>query len=396
MGLDCKAIMMKHLTILPLLALLALLATPAVAADAPDYRNPANWLCRPGATDPCSGDASVSRVPANIAITLDTLPPAKKPKIDCFYVYPTVSTDPPPNSDMVADAAEKFVAQAQAAPFRQACRVFAPLYRQVTLAALRDRMSGKGDNGDRQLAYGDVKAAFADYMKHDNKGRGVILIGHSQGSGVLKALIQNEIDAKPVARQIIAAYLAGHNVLVPEGKDVGGDLKSTPLCRSATQTGCLVTWVSFRDTMAVPPASLFGRPPSTAPAGMAVACTNPAALGGGRATLRPLMVNRAGIVESGNPPPKWAKGRNIYTPFVALPGLLSGECMARDNANVFSIAVNADPADARTDTINGDVVAGGQVVEAWGLHLIDMQVVMEDLVDLAKSQGQSWLRRRGT
>lgn len=380
-----------------LFPLLALLAAPAIAAEPPDYRKPEHWLCRPGQDDPCSGEASATRVAADGSVSLDLLPAAKKPKIDCFYVYPTVSTDAAPNSDMVADEAERVVAQAQAAPFRQACRVFAPLYRQVTLAALRDRMAGKPVTADRDMAYGDVKAAWEDYLRHDNRGRGVILIGHSQGSGVLKALIANEIEGKPVARQIIAAYLAGHNVLVPQGQDVGGDLKSTPLCRSATQSGCVVAWVSFRDTMMVPPASLFGRPPAGSPAGMRVACTNPAALSGGRATLRPLMVNRTGIVASGNPPPKWVKGRNIYTPFVALPGLLTGECMARENAHVLSVGINADPADPRTDTINGDVVVGGQVIESWGLHLVDMSVVMEDLVALANAQGEAWfkLRRRG-
>ncbi|WP_303782734.1 DUF3089 domain-containing protein [Sandarakinorhabdus limnophila] len=382
---------------LHLLPLLALLAAPAIAqpAPAPDYRKPESWLCRPDAKDPCSGDASTSRVTADATVTLDMLPASKKPKIDCFYVYPTVSTDPTPNSDMTADPAETFVAQAQAAPFRQACRVFAPLYRQVTLATLRDRMMGKPVTADPTMGLRDVSTAFADYMKHDNKGRGVILIGHSQGSGVLKALIQTEIEGMPVAKQIIAAYLAGHNLLVPEGKDVGGDLKSTPLCRSATQTGCVVAWVSFRDTMPVPPASLFGRPPTSAPAGMAVACTNPAALAGGRAPLRALMVNRTGIVDNGTTAPTWAKGRNIYTPFVALPSLLSGECMNRENANVLSVGINADPADPRTDTINGDVMVGGQIMPGWGLHLIDMQVAIEDLVDLAKAQGQSWLRQRG-
>lgn len=381
------------------LLLLGLIAAPALAQPAPyaapDYRKAESWLCRPGATDPCSGDASTSRVGADATVTLDMLPAARKPAIDCFYVYPTVSTDPTPNSDMVADAAERSVAQAQAAPFRQACRVFAPLYRQITLATLRDRMAGKPVTADPTLGYRDVSAAFADYMKHDNKGRGFILIGHSQGSGVLKALIAGEIEGKPFARQMIAAYLAGHNLLVPDGKDVGGDFKSTPLCRAAAETGCAVAWVSFRDTMPVPPASLFGRPPAASPAGMQVACTNPAALAGGRATLRPLMVNRTGIVDSGNPPPKWARGRNIYTPFVALPGLLTGECVTRENANILSVGINADPADPRTDTINGDVVVDGQVVPAWGLHLIDMQVVMEDLIDLARTQGQAWLRRRG-
>lgn len=378
------------------LPLLALLAAPAAAltAPAPDYRDPANWLCRPGATDPCSGDASSTIVAADAGVKLDMLPADKNAPIDCFYVYPTVSTDPTPNSDMIADPAEKNVALFQAAPFRQACRVYAPLYRQVTLAALRDRMLGKPVTADITMGYRDVAAAFADYMKHDNRGRGVILIGHSQGSGVLKALLQNDVEGKPVASQVIAAYLAGHNVLVPAGKDVGGDLKSMPLCRSATQTGCALAWVSFRDTMAVPPSSLFGRPPANAPAGMAVACTNPAALAGGRVTVNAMMVNRTGIVDNGAPAPKWAKGRNIYTPFVAVPGLLTAACMNRDNANILSVGINADPADPRTDTINGDVVVNGQVQENWGLHLIDMNVVMGDLVTLAKSQGAAWLQQR--
>jgi hypothetical protein len=384
---------------LPLLALIAAPAFAQAAAPAPDYRSPASWLCRPGATDPCSGDASASIVAADAGVKLDTLSADKAAKIDCFYVYPTVSTDPTPNSDMTADPAETNVALFQAAPFRQACRVFAPLYRQVTLATLRDRMLGKPVTADITMGYRDVAAAFADYMKHDNKGRGVILIGHSQGSGVLKALLQNDIEGKPVAKQIIAAYLGGHNVLVPAGKDVGGDLKIMPLCRSATQTGCVVAWVTFRDTMAVPANSLFGRPPAGAtpnPSGaMAVACTNPAALGGGRVAANALMVNRTGIVDNGAPTPKWAKGRNIYTPFVGLPGLLTAECVTRENASVLSVGINADPADPRTDTINGDVVVNGQVQENWGLHLIDMNVVMGDLVALAKTQGQAWSSQSG-
>ena len=37
-------------------------------------------------------------------------------------------------------------------------------------------------------------------------------------------------------------------------------------------------------------------------------------------------------------------------------------------------AADADPADARTDTINGDVVVDGKVQPQWGLHLIDAPV----------------------
>ncbi|MEI6418332.1 MAG: DUF3089 domain-containing protein, partial [Sphingomonadales bacterium] len=307
-------------------ALIALLvATPAFAQapapaayQAPDYRNPASWLCRPGAKDVCSGDIDTTVITADGTITLDAVPAAKKPAIDCFYVYPTVSTDPTDNSDMVADPAETNVARTQLAAFRQVCRTYAPLYRQVTLKALRARMLGMPANADRAMAYNDVAAAFADYLKHDNKGRSFILLGHSQGSGLIKQLIQQEIEGKPVAKRMISAMIPGNNVLVPQGADVGGDFKSTPLCRAAGQTGCVLAWVSWRAESPVPPMTLFGR---TTQPGMVVACTNPAALAGGKVDLNSILPNSAAIVDNGPPLPKWAKGRNIYTPFVGLPAL---------------------------------------------------------------------------
>ena len=46
----------------------------------------------------------------------------------------------------------------------------------------------------------DVEAAWDDYLARDNKGRGVVLIGHSQGSGILKQLIAREIEGQPAQR----------------------------------------------------------------------------------------------------------------------------------------------------------------------------------------------------
>jgi hypothetical protein len=57
--------------------------------------------------------------------------------------------------------------------------------------------------------------------------------------------------------------------------------------------------------------------------------------------------------------------------------------------------VNADPADPRTDTIAGDVVGpGGQIAADWGLHLIDANIAMGNLVDLVGSQGKAWLSKQ--
>ena len=207
--------------------------------------------------------------------SIETFTATADAKFDCFYVYPTVSLDPTPNSDMVAGQEEKLVAAFQAARFTKHCRVFAPLYRQVTLTALRSIMLGKPVAADRALAYNDVKAAWQQYLEYDNHGRGVVLIGHSQGSGVIKALVADAIEGTPVQKQIISVLIPGTNVAVPEGKDVGGDLKSTPLCHRAGDTGCVVSYVTFRADAPPPANSRFGVVPQP---GMVAACVNPGRL----------------------------------------------------------------------------------------------------------------------
>src|SRR5262249_3291864 len=162
-----------------------------------DYAKGESWLCRPGRQDACAVDMTTTIVAANGKLTRETWAANPKAPIDCFYVYPTVSNDATPNSDMVAGPEELNVIRAQFPRFGSQCRVYAPLYRQVTLTALRAFISGKPMTADRALAYNDVLDAWNYYLEHDNHGRGVVLIGHSQGSLVLTQLIKNEIDGKP-------------------------------------------------------------------------------------------------------------------------------------------------------------------------------------------------------
>ena len=116
---------------------LALMAEGAAAAATPDYTQDAAWLCRPGREDACAGDQDVTVIAADGSAKVERFKRAADAAYDCFYVYPTVSLDTTPNSDMVAGPEEKRVAYAQVGRFAQQCRVFAPMYRQVTLTALR-------------------------------------------------------------------------------------------------------------------------------------------------------------------------------------------------------------------------------------------------------------------
>jgi hypothetical protein len=362
----------------------ALAQTPAAV----DYNDNKSWLCRPGQQDSCAVDLTTTIVNGNGKMKVEKFKADAKAKIDCFYVYPTVSLDTTPNSDMNAGQEEHSVILSQFARFASQCRTFAPLYRQVTLPALRANMSGKPMAVDRMLGYNDVVNAWNHYLKNDNQGRGFVLIGHSQGSGVLTQLIRNEIDGKPIQKQLISALLIGTNVAVPKGADVGGAFKNVPLCKSDTQTGCVISYVSFRDTVPPPANTLFGRIPTE---GMQAACTNPAALGGGKAEVHSYLSNRA---RAEGAIPTWVKGKSVDTPFVSTPGLLTAECVNNEKGSYLEIKVNADPSDPRTDDIGGDVVSNGQVQANWGLHLIDVNLAMGNLVDVVSKQSKAYLKKK--
>lgn len=364
--------------------------TPQQAKN--DYGKGDAWLCRPGRQDACAVDLTTTIVAADGKLTEEKWKANPNAPIDCFYVYPTVSNDTTGNSDMNAGPEELNVIKQQFARFGSQCRLYAPLYRQVTLTALRANMSGKPMTVDRALAYNDVLDAWNHYLANDNKGRGVVLIGHSQGSGVLMQLIKNEIDGKPIQERIVSAMLIGMNVSVPKGKDVGGQFQKMPLCRSANQTGCVISYVSFRENAPPPANSLFGRLPG---AGTEVACTNPALLVGGGGELHAYLgSNRYAGSSAAEPKPWVTPEQPIKTPFVSVPGLLSAECVSNEKGSYLAVKVHGNPADPRTDDIPGDILVAGQVQANWGLHLIDVNLAIGNLVELAGQQAKAYLAKQ--
>jgi hypothetical protein len=224
-------------------------------------------------------------------------------------------------------------------------------------------------------------------MAQDNDGRGVVLIGHSQGSGLLTRLLAEEVDPNEDVRdRLVAAYLAGSAVAVPEGQEAGGSFQHVPVCAADDQTGCVVSWASFRSTEPPGEGSLFGRPRGGD--GVAV-CANPAALSGGSAELHsyfPAARNRSIVDPEGNNAQGsgWLEGAGeITTPFVSTPGLVSGECVAEGGFHVLSISVHPSEG-GRVDDITGDLAGG------WGLHLVDVNLVMGDIVSAVEAQARAY------
>jgi len=357
-----------------------------------DYADAKNWLCRPGQQDACAVDLTTTVVAADGKLTKEAFTPNPNAPIDCFYVYPTVSTDNGGNSDMDPGPQEKRVAAAQAARFASQCKVYAPLYRQVTIGGLtRGLLTRPGGSPERTLAYNDVVDAWNYYLEHDNKNRGVVLVGHSQGSFLLTDLIANEIEGKPVQKRLVSAILLGTSLAVPKGKDVGGALKSTPLCKSASQTGCVITYASFRSNIPPPAGSLFGRVPGD---DMMSACTNPAALAGGSADVHAyLNTTGTGFVMTAAPQTDWVKGKTIETPWVSVPGLLSAQCVNNEHGSYLEVTVHGDPNDPRADDIVGDIMAGGQPNASWGLHLLDVNLTLGNLLDIVSQQATAYKPR---
>jgi hypothetical protein len=357
----------------------ALATTILVATGAAGAQAKTTWLCKPGlASNPCTPGLATTVV-SPTGETQGTVTPAKakSPKIDCFYVYPTVSDQKTPQATKRIDPEERSIALYQAARYSGECRIYAPMYRQVTLAGLLKPTSVTAKM--RSTSYTDVRDAWRDYLKNDNKGRGVVLIGHSQGSFLLRQLIAKEIDKNAARRkQLVSAILLGGNVLVKKGSDVGGDFQHIKACRSATQLRCVIAFSTFDATPSA--TALFGRAASQ-PAAVGgktvpnteVLCTNPAALGGGSAPVTSIY-----------PSAPFAPGTTIGaltgqiglpTPSVSTPWIeanaYTAQCSSEGGAHVLRITG----------------VAGAPLLRpvpdpTWGLHFVDANIALGDLTAL--------------
>jgi hypothetical protein len=303
---------------------------------------------------------------------------ARRAKFDCFYVYPTVSDQTTPNANRHIDPVQRSIALYQAARYSQYCRVFAPMYRQRTLRGI---FSGGSGRPVATKGYIDVVRAWRAYLRRYNRGRPIVVIGHSQGSFVLRRLIAREIDGKrSVRRRLLSALLLGGNVEVRRGRSSGGDFKHIPACRSRRQLHCVVAFSTFGE--APPSDALFGR---TGRRGRAVLCTNPAALGGGSAivdTIFPSQPFAPGGIAAG------IKALNVTlptasTPWIEVKGGYRARCSAAGGIHVLRITPRG-----------GAPRFSASPTAQWGLHLADGNIALGNLIRLVRSQAGVFAKRR--
>src|ERR671911_109410 len=210
----------------PLLAALSVLVFLSLA---PAAEAKVVWLCEPEKrANPCEPSlTTTSYAPSGERLGVKRVRRAARRRADCFYVYPTVSDQKQPQATKVVDAVLRSIALYQVARYSRDCRVFAPVYRQVTIQGLLNPSTVTREM--REQGYDDVVEAWRRYLRRHNRGRGVVLMGHSQGTFVLRRLIREEIDPKPAARRrIVSAVLPGGHVPPAEGPRPRGGLPDNP------------------------------------------------------------------------------------------------------------------------------------------------------------------------
>ncbi|PWW59396.1 DUF3089 domain-containing protein [Actinokineospora spheciospongiae] len=410
-------------------AVLAAATTAAVVVAEPGTASAAEplartvWLCKPGLTDNLCGQAldgtqdRAPHYPNGRAVNLDAstmsaddrpvgvepfAPGGPKP-VDCFYVYPTVDALPNPlvqAGNVPPERREEgtAVTLAQVARFTHHCRVFAPSYRQIPLAGLLGGVTGP----DRERAALDVRTAFEDYWAHDNvdpatgERRGVVLLGHSQGTFVLTDLIKAKFDGPtPERDRLISAYLLGGSVQVPvsagDQDNPGASFRTLRPCASTTERGCLVGYSAFAVEQGQSPGAMFAG--NLAP-GVKSLCVNPAALLAGapadattpidpylptRTLLKGNPFAHAGplsLILTGVPVP------DLKTGFAHYPGDGQGGCRftGDETANRSWMQVDASP----------KVAPPQSGATSFGLHVGDYNLLAGDLDRLLGAQVAAW------
>lgn len=396
-----------------------------------NYADLQNWACTSALDDDsCNTNEASAVVDAKLGVTFRDFPEPSGQQVDCFYIYPTVN----PgiligNVDENYTAVPNVIIQTQAARFAQTCRVFAPYYRQA--------MGGSYITGEEpsqvafKRAYLDVAAAFEYYLRNWNNGRPVIIMGHSQGAQHASYLLHLYFDgtdkqvtdiegsktAGELRSRLVAALPIGFNVYTREGETTGGSFEALPVCQNIDETGCVISYRTYAERMQFGPSWAFAVLVDKAlaeegflhtpylTADHELACVNP----GLNSVSFP---NRAhdifglpvadGDVRrlSGTYLPysfnattaSFASGRD----YVAFPDRYTATCRTDFMGDKYLAIGFYEPPFPDMDLRGDPYAIRVQVAVPLGLHLMDFNLALDDLVEHVRRKSETYLKARVT
>jgi hypothetical protein len=209
---------------------------PARAPPAPDYSRADHWAALPTTRD---GADLVPRGTGGHDAQ-------RQAEADVFFIHPTAFLERSWNAPIGVGgrtaAILDWILAGNASAFNGCCRVYAPHYREATLASFFT----PGEDGLRaiELAYQDVRAAFRHFVEHHNQGRPFLIAGHSQGALHAYRLLREEIDNNPLRERLVAAYAIGYPYPAALFER---DFVNMKLCSAPLQTACLITWETWAE-----------------------------------------------------------------------------------------------------------------------------------------------------
>ncbi|MEM1230906.1 MAG: DUF3089 domain-containing protein [Pseudomonadota bacterium] len=204
---------------------------------------------QPAAPDYGQLDSWVSHPETRSAAQL--LPAGEQPattRVPVFYVHPTTYFGPgdwnadPRQTAHRSQGIEHMIATGASA-FSACCEVYAPGYRQSHIAVF-NRRAGDAGTQSLDLAYTDIERAFDAFLSAIGSSP-FLLAGHSQGTLHLQRLLSQRVAGTPLKERLQAAYLIGY-WLPPDLQP--RNFPDVPYCEDAAQSGCVITWDSYRAT----------------------------------------------------------------------------------------------------------------------------------------------------
>ncbi|MEO5973448.1 MAG: DUF3089 domain-containing protein [Sphingomicrobium sp.] len=200
-------------------------------ASGPDYAADASWLARPTLADDPS-----HWLPQGVAAT--------DGQAAVFYIHPTTYLErdrwnAPLSGNTDSDLRASLFVQSQASALTAAGPVWAPRYRQAAFGAFL--LKNKDATAALDLAFGDVRAAFDQFVAQAPAGQPIVLAGHSQGALHLMRLLEERVAGTPLQARVAAAYVVGW----PLSGTADVPALGLPACTAPNQSGCLLSWLSF-------------------------------------------------------------------------------------------------------------------------------------------------------